>query len=71
MEQVICRLTLEEKQAFQMKCLKENVKMQTVLKGAVMQFIKIEEKEGNPNIFSPTMPVFKNKEKSADDEKVM
>jgi hypothetical protein len=46
MEQVICRLTYEEKQAFQMKCLQENVKMQTVLKGAVQEFIKKSAPDG-------------------------
>lgn len=40
MEQIICRLTYEEKQAFQMKCLQENKKMQTVLKDAVVEFTK-------------------------------
>ena len=44
MEQIVCRLSFEEKQAFQMKCMQNNVKMQTVLKDAVIEFTK--EKSG-------------------------
>jgi len=44
MEQIVCRLTIEEKQAFQMKCLQENMKMQTVLRDAVIEFTRQEKK---------------------------
>ena len=46
MEQIVCRLTIEEKQAFQMKCLQENVKMQTVLKDAVIEFTQSNSPKG-------------------------